>query len=225
MFKRSLIAMIVTLAAFALAMGCGGSSSSDDTGSGTGPGTGTSTGTYTFPTGTGNPGDPFPGGTVPGSATYGLATSPTTQCIPGGRADEVECLNLINQERANYGLTAVQWDDTLADLARSHADDMAQRGYFGHGSASSPSSYLANERAQVAGIAGLYENNAGHVMWENCFMWPQHSATPAQVVTEWMNSTGHRENILKSFHRHGGVGYAIAGDGTTYYVVEFSERK
>jgi uncharacterized protein YkwD len=120
-------------------------------------------------------------------------------------------LCLVNAERARYGLAPLV-DNALLDLAaQRHADDMTATGYFSHNSADGRS---FDQRIQAVGYAGgsLAEN----IAWGGGSL-----GTPRRVVSGWMNSAGHRANILNGAMRDSGVGVAPGtpeggGGGGTY---------
>ena len=116
---------------------------------------------------------------------------------------EGELSALINAERARHGLPALQPDARLQRAAQAHAEDMVARGYFSHRSKSGTRPVA---RVKAAGF-------------EACFVAENLSrgyATPRQSVTGWMQSPGHRDNILSSQARAIGIGVAA---GATYVTV------
>jgi uncharacterized protein YkwD len=187
--RFEVLGLILALVAVAVLAGCKGGSSCerdfDDPAGGGGGGTGGGGAS----------------GTVPGNISIGLAENPEAPRIPGGTADEREVLRLINNERNAAGVGQLQWDDALADMGRSHAYDCNQLSYGGHGSSASPGSYLANERAKFLGLTN-YSAYSG-IVSENGSM----RGGPEAVVSGWMQSSGHRMNVLYSGHTHAGVGY------------------
>jgi uncharacterized protein YkwD len=67
-----------------------------------------------------------------------------------GTADETAVFERMNEVRGGEPLA---WNACLADLARSHSRDMVDRGYFGHGAAGSPGSFMVADRAAAAGLS------------------------------------------------------------------------
>lgn len=116
------------------------------------------------------------------------AQNPTEQEI----ADEV--LKLVNQERAKVGCIPLSLESHLMSAAQSHTEDMAFRNYFSHTGSDGSSSA---ERATRAGYIWSYvgENIAAGY------------TTPVTVMQGWMNSPGHRANILNCEYTHIGIGY------------------
>jgi len=135
---------------------------------------------------------------------------------------------LTNQERQQQGLSALQWDPALASVARGHSQEMAATNFFSH---TNPAGQDPTERAVAAGYPvrrdlggmrysiGIAENIdkmptgnvVGHGYVGND---PQNIARA--MVQAWMNSQGHRENILNAQYARIGVG--VAYDGTLYYL-------
>jgi uncharacterized protein YkwD len=114
---------------------------------------------------------------------------------PGGSLlpKEKELIELINQERQKYNLPALNFNDLLVAAARRHSNDMAQNNFMSHtgSDGSSPSDRIKRTgyqpRTSGENVAAGY-------------------STPQQVLNGWMNSSGHRANILGKFCDMG-VGY------------------
>jgi uncharacterized protein YkwD len=121
-------------------------------------------------------------------------------------AIERRIFDLVNQERTSRGLNALAWDDRLADAALSQSRSMARRGYFSH---VDPVRGDLAQRLKEAKIPW-------HRIAENIFT-EKEFADPAQrTVQSWMNSPGHRRNVLDKELTRAGVGAARAQDGTVY---------
>jgi uncharacterized protein YkwD len=110
-------------------------------------------------------------------------------------AEEAAVFDLVNQERAIHGLHLLSWDNRLFAAARAHSEDMAANGYFSHTSLDerSPGDRLLE--------AGYFWNSYGENI---AYGYP----TPESVINAWMNSAGHRANILRSSVCDLGVGFA-----------------
>lgn len=114
-------------------------------------------------------------------------------------AYEQEVVKLVNEERAKKDLDPLEMDKHLSDLARKKSQDMAENNYFSHTSPTYGSPFDMMKQFDFSfRLAG--ENIAAG------------QRSPEQVVEGWMNSEGHRENILKEDFTHIGVGY-VEGDG------------
>lgn len=129
----------------------------------------------------------------------------TTQTTSALSAYEQKVVDLTNQERAKNGLPALKIDSTLSKMAHEKSRDMSANGYFSH---TSPTYGSPFDMMKKYGITYHY---AG----ENIAMGQQ---TPEEVVKAWMNSQGHRENILNPNYNYIGVGYVSQGN---YWTQEF----
>lgn len=123
--------------------------------------------------------------------------------IPSPDADvsayEQEVIRLVNEERAKYGLRPLSENWELSRVARYKSQDMKDNRYFSHTSPTygSPFTMMKN--------FGITYRSAG----ENIAMGQR---TPKEVVTAWMNSSGHRANILNASFTEIGVGYVKDGN-------------
>ena len=115
------------------------------------------------------------------------------------RAYEQEVVRLVNAQRAQNGLKPLAEHWELSRVARYKSADMAGKRYFSHESPTYGSPY------QMMRSFGISFRSAG----ENIAYGQR---TPAAVVAAWMNSSGHRANILNSSYTHIGVGYHEAGN-------------
>ena len=125
----------------------------------------------------------------------------------GTKASQV--VNLVNQQRQKAGLSGLKSDSELTRLAQLKAEDMAAKGYFSH---TSPTYGSAFDMLKKAGYS---YRTAG----ENIAMGQE---TAESVMNGWMNSSGHRANILGSGYTKIGVGYAVNAKGTPYWVQIFA---
>ena len=126
-------------------------------------------------------------------------------------AIEREVFDLVNAERARYGLSALTWADDLARVARGHSRDMIDRGFFDH---TNPDGRSPFDRLRLAGIS--YRTAAENIAYGQ--------RTPEAVMTAWMNSSGHRANILNASVKELGVGAAVSSGGTIYWTQMFVAR-
>jgi uncharacterized protein YkwD len=114
---------------------------------------------------------------------------------------------LVNNERAQHGCGPVHTDERLRAAARAYSVDMATRGYFSHTGADGS---IFTQRDSRAGYPSAIGENIA---------WGQ--ATPGDVMYAWMNSEGHRANILNCQAAALGVGLGWAANGTPYWTQEF----
>ena len=126
---------------------------------------------------------------------------------------ESEVIDLVNDERAGEGLDPLSYDADLTASARGHSQDIGLNDYFNHISEDGRS---PGDRITAAGYSwNTYGENiaAGQ-------------STPAAVVAGWMNSPGHRANILNSNFCDIGVGYAYVASSTYghYWTQNFGRK-
>ncbi|WP_312027202.1 CAP domain-containing protein [Cytobacillus firmus] len=122
---------------------------------------------------------------------------------PAAQNDEInnfesKVIELTNAERQKNGLNALKSDNPLSNVAQAKSNDMQQKNYFSHTSPTYGSPF------DMMRDFGVNYSSAG----ENIAMGQQ---TPEQVVQAWMDSEGHRKNILNGTFTHIGVGYTENG--------------
>ncbi|MFI7401202.1 CAP domain-containing protein [Streptomyces sp. NPDC049541] len=119
-----------------------------------------------------------------------------------------EVVALTNRERAGAGLPPLATDPLLTTAAQAHSADMVARAFYSH---TSPEGSQPWDRAAAAGARrrSIGENIA-------CGQ-----RSPAEVVDGWMNSPGHRANILKPDFTHIGIGFAGGGPAGMYWTQLF----
>jgi len=142
---------------------------------------------------------------APGQPVQPKPETPPAGASSSVRAYELEVVRLVNAERAKNGLAALTEVESLSDLARLKSRDMRDLGYFDHTSPTYGSPF------QMMRSFGVSYRAAG----ENIAMG---YATPQAVVNAWMNSPGHRANILNAKYAKIGVGYVAEGN---YWTQEF----
>ncbi|MGW0770015.1 CAP domain-containing protein [Streptomyces sp. NPDC002676] len=146
-------------------------------------------------------------------ASTALLTAPAS-AAPSPASMRSEVIRLTNAERIKAGCQRLTSDSALTKAAQNHTTDMADHNFVGH-TGSDGSSLV--DRAQAAGYTGwsaLAENVAGG------------QTTAADVVKSWMNSPGHRANILNCSLRNIGVGYVTKPGSTqgTYWTQDFGAK-
>ncbi|MBJ7904679.1 CAP domain-containing protein [Streptomyces sp. DSM 110735] len=119
---------------------------------------------------------------------------------------EAQVLALVNQERAKVGCTPVTANTDLTKLAEAFSGDMAARDFFDH---TDPDGATPWDRASKAGITGLGGENIARGQTD-----------PAAVMEAWMNSPGHRANILNCDFKTLGVGVHF-GEGGPWWTQDF----
>ena len=140
--------------------------------------------------------------------------TPTPACAAHDNAFECQVLRLINQERTSRSLPMLVSNILLHTAARGHSTDMAQHNFVSHtgSNGSSPEDRIT---AAAYDFSTWAENVAAGY------------ATPAEVVTGWMNSSGHRANILNPNLVEIGIGYAYNSASTYghYWTTDFGKPK
>ncbi len=122
---------------------------------------------------------------------------------------EQKVVELVNVERQKAGLPALKLDASISNIARMKSKDMADNNYFAH-------------QSPTYGSAGDMLSKFG-IKWS---AWGENIAsgqkTPESVVTAWMNSPGHKANIMSSNYSRIGVGYVTNSNGTPYWTQMFA---
>ncbi|WP_330332853.1 CAP domain-containing protein [Streptomyces sp. NBC_00536] len=124
---------------------------------------------------------------------------PSVPASGGGSSEEAAVLTLVNVERAKAGCGPVRANPPLASLASAFSKDMAVRGFFDH---TDPDGRTPWDRASNAGITSLGGENIARGQGD-----------ADSVMKAWMDSPGHRANILNCEYRTLGVGAYFASGG------------
>ncbi|SRR5579871_1671210 len=111
---------------------------------------------------------------------------------------------LTNQERARYRLPPLRNDQALDSIARGHSEDMLRRGFFSH---TNPDRESPGDR--MARLHRILIGEGAENIWSGSGY--NANAVAEQIVGDWMNSPGHRANILNAEYTHLGVGAAMEG--------------
>jgi uncharacterized protein YkwD len=140
------------------------------------------------------------------AATKAPAESEASVTVSAETQAAAEVLKLVNEERAKVGCSPVSANSALSDLAANFSDDMAARGFFDH---TDPDGATPWDRAAKAGISGLGGENIA-----------RGQADAAAVMDAWMNSPGHKANILNCDFKTLGVGVHF-GSGGPWWTQDF----
>ncbi|WHH61034.1 SafA/ExsA family spore coat assembly protein [Petroclostridium sp. X23] len=124
------------------------------------------------------------------------------------KVQENEVIRLVNAERAKNGLPALKANWELSRVARYKSQDMINKGYFSHQSPTYGSPFKMMESF------GIRYSAAGENIAKG-------QRTPAEVMNAWMNSQGHRSNILSPSYTQIGVGLAKDKNGVAYWTQMF----
>jgi uncharacterized YkwD family protein len=140
-----------------------------------------------------------------GSSSSGNTSSSTE--TSNMNSDEKEVFDLINKQRTNNGLAALKNDSEVQRVARIKAQDMVDNNYFSHTSPTygSPFDMLKSFKISYKTVG---ENIAGN-------------SSNSSAVTAWMNSSGHKANILNSNFNYTGIGVVSSPKYGKMYVQLF----
>ncbi|WP_328916453.1 MULTISPECIES: CAP domain-containing protein [unclassified Streptomyces] len=148
--------------------------------------------------------------TTPVATRSAVRTSaPTTSASQSGDAISSargRILALVNQQRAAAGCQALTASASLDTLAQNFSDDMAARGFFDH---TDPDGRTPWDRADALGVTSLGGENIA-----------RGQADAQAVMDAWMNSPGHRANILNCDYKTLGVGIHF-GTGGPWWTQDF----
>lgn len=122
------------------------------------------------------------------------AQQPQNQEPQASTGFEQKVLQLVNAQRSKAGLSALTMDDNLSKMALVKAQDMINNNYFDHNSPTYGSPFDMMKKFQIT------YNSAGENIAKG-------QTSPDQVMNDWMNSEGHKANILGSSYTKIGVGY------------------
>ena len=149
------------------------------------------------------PGSLSSNGNTGNSETQNNTTTISSQM----NSDEQEVFNLINKQRTDNGLTALKNDNEVQRIARIKAQDMVNNNYFSHQSPTYGSPF------DMLKSFGISYKSAGENIAAN--------SSNSGAVTAWMNSSGHRANILNSSYNYTGVGVVSSPKYGKMYVQMF----
>ena len=141
------------------------------------------------------------------TGSTGNTSSGSQTTITNMNSDEQEVFALINQQRTNNGLAALKVDNEVQRVAKIKAQDMVNNNYFSHTSPTYGSPFDMLKSFQISyKTAG--ENIAGN-------------STNSGAVNAWMNSSGHKANILNSSFNYTGIGVISSSKYGKIYVQMF----
>ena len=124
------------------------------------------------------------------------------------KTHELQVFELVNKERVNRGLAPYKYSAELSRVARFKSQDMIDKGYFSHQSPTYGSPFKMMEKFGLKFSAGGENIAYGQ-------------RTASEVMNSWMNSAGHKANILSQSFSHIGIGVAKAANGTLYWTQMF----
>jgi len=175
--------------------------------------------------------------TQPPAGSY-ISSNPEAPVIEPS-ALEARIHELINVQRNQNGLSTLGYDSFLASIARGHSWDMVVRNFFEH---ENPDGLNARARGEAAGYPcrkdygtyyteGLSENLYQGYRYNNYwtapngtivkYEWNTLEQVAQQAVNGWMNSEGHRKNIVDTHFTQEGIGIAFSTDEKIYVTENF----
>ena len=147
-------------------------------------------------------------GSSSGSSSSGSTSSGSSSSSGSIASDQALAVQLMNADRAANGLPALKVNSSLTSLAGDYAQDMINRNYFSH---YNPEGQSPFDRMQARGIT---YKTAGENLAIN--------TSVAAAEKAFMNSSGHKANILNSTYTEVGIGVRYASNGSVYVVQEFT---
>ena len=123
-------------------------------------------------------------------------------------AFQKEVVRLVNVERQKQGLGKLSLNAKLSNVATLKSQDMINKNYFDHTSPTYGSPFDMMKQFNIS-----YKTAGENIA--------KGQKTPAEVVKAWMNSQGHRENILNKNYTEIGIGVAKDANGTLYWTQMF----
>jgi uncharacterized YkwD family protein/spore coat assembly protein SafA len=135
----------------------------------------------------------------------------TIPSFDAAKSIESQVVQLTNQERAKHGLRPLTQDWELSRVARYKSVDMRDKNYFSHTSPTYGSPFTMMKNFGISYRAAAENIAAGQT-------------TAQEVVNSWMNSPGHRANILSGNYTYIGVGYAKGGSQRHYWTQMFISK-
>lgn len=136
---------------------------------------------------------------------------------------EKRSLDLHNQTRASNGLSKFCVHPALQKAARAHSKDMINKDYFSHTSPSGETFSARLKRYGYTPVSGRYWTVGENIAYNS----KTNVASADAVHSQWMNSTGHRANILNSKFKQIGVGAVYGnfkGSNVTTWTADFGSR-
>jgi uncharacterized protein YkwD len=124
---------------------------------------------------------------------------------------EERCFNEVNRLRVSKGLAPLTFNDDLLQVARDYSHRMSEEKFFAHGD---PDGHTVRERVSDAHIRW-------HILGENLAFSNGYINPVAVSLSGWMNSPGHRRNLLDRAWKQTAIGAWVSDDGTVYFTEIF----
>jgi len=176
-------------------------------------------------------------GSIPKMSSIELPKSPAQPEINIDEL-EMEIHNKINEQRKSYGLSSLNWDPFLRDIARKHSEDMDAQGYFDHYSLDGCDPTCRGDKVgynchKELGGGWYSEGIAENIFQNNLYdsityingipfhNWNTMDEIAESTVSGWMASPGHRQNILEPDYDRGSIGVAISNSDEVLVTQDF----
>lgn len=143
-------------------------------------------------------------------------TKPNVPAPPTVFDLERQAFQLINEKRREQGLKLLEWNETVAKIARLHSESMANYKFFSH---TGLDGSIVSDRADKSGL------NKWRAIGENIAYNRGYEQPIEFAVERWMQSPSHKRNLLNEQWRESAVGIAVTPDGTYYFTQVFLLRK
>jgi uncharacterized protein YkwD len=144
-------------------------------------------------------------------------TFKTSKLTPRNTAAlEQEVFRLVNQTREEKGLKKLAWSNEVAAIARQHSANMANYNFFSHIGIDGKK---VDDRADSIGLS-RWQSIGENIAYNSGFDDPV-----GRAVLGWMNSAGHRQNILRDTWKETGIGIAVTAQGKVFITQVFLKRK
>ncbi|MFE7783266.1 CAP domain-containing protein [Streptomyces nigrescens] len=151
---------------------------------------------------------------TPDTTPSGRPSAPAPKATTSGNSKidryEAEIHRLVNKARAEHGCAPLHRDPRMDKAARLHSQDMAAHSHYSHTSTDGKG---PKERMEAQG----YQDASA----ENIDAWP---TTPQGAFDAWMDSPGHRANILGCKSKGTGIGVALGGKHRAYWTQDFGYK-
>jgi len=153
---------------------------------------------------------------APGPVTRPRVVTARSSSVNGNTVSlERAAFNVLNQKRAESGLSPLAWSEQLAGVARLHSRNMAELSFFSHRGMDGK---MAAERAAQMGV-GQWRSIGENIAYSRGFQDPV-----AHAVRLWLDSPAHRQNLLDGNWKETAVGIAVAEDGSYYFTQVFLRK-
>lgn len=123
--------------------------------------------------------------------------------------------DLMNKQRSSKGLSPLVWNDEVAEVARLHSTNMAERNFFSH---------RGQDGTMVDDRAGSFGINNWKAIGENIAFMRGYDKPEKMVIEKWLDSSSHRKNMLSPAWVESAIGVAVAPNGAYYFTQVFMVR-